>query len=236
MYKFVTVFLGLLAFSSALTPSSFLSASDKKRLTDLFNSNLSGNDLSLSYAVLGLKVLGSNPGNAADLCKKIQASLDSDKVSAEALMAATSAAKSLGSCPLKLNAQASQILKSQASVADLHHGVLSQLNLGQKVDSAAVLKALTEALKKDDSIGSLGLAFNLAAHLGKTEGAAVFDRIEDAIVQADEINGKFLQFEGGLSVSSQVISGAYALAQTLGKAPPISKLQSVKLANYFISR
>ena len=80
------------------------------------------------------------------------------------------------------------------------------------------------------------MAFTLASNLGKSDGATIFDRIEDAIVQADEINGKNLQFEGGLSVSSQVITGAYALAKTVGKAPPISKLQSVKFANYFLSR
>ena len=129
-----------------------------------------------------------------------------------------------------------QVLKSEASVQDLYHGVLSQINLGQKVTGSAVLKTLTEALKKDDAIGSLGMAFSLAANLGKTEGSAIFDRIEDAIVQADEINGKVLQFEGGLSISSQVITGAYNLAKVVGKAPPISKLQSVKLANYFLSR
>ena len=56
------------------------------------------------------------------------------------------------------------------------------------------------------------------------------------MVQADEINGKNLQFEGGLTVSSSVVSGAYALAKTVGKAPPISKMQSVKFANYFLSR
>jgi ribosomal protein S6E (S10) len=28
-----------------------------------------------------------------------------------------------------------------------------------------------------------------------------FERIEDAIVQADEVDGKFLQFEGGLSIT-----------------------------------
>jgi oligosaccharyltransferase complex subunit delta (ribophorin II) len=40
----------------------------------------------------------------------------------------------------------------------------------------------------------------------------VFDRIEDAVVQADEINGKVLQFEGGLAVTSNIIAGAYKLA------------------------
>lgn len=110
------------------------------------------------------------------------------------------------------------------------------MNLGQKVTGSSVIKSLTDALKKDDSIGSLALAFNLASQLGKSEATALYDRIEDAIVQADEINGKILQFEGGLTVSSQVINGVYALAKLVGKAPTVSKLQAVKFANYFLSR
>ena len=45
-----------------------------------------------------------------------------------------------------------------------------------------------------------------------TEVSPIFDRVEDAIVQADEVNGKILQFEGGLAVTSNIISGAYKLA------------------------
>ena len=42
--------------------------------------------------------------------------------------------------------------------------------------------------------------------------SSVFDRIEDAVVQADEVDGKFLQFDGGLAVTSNIIVGAYKLA------------------------
>lgn len=45
-----------------------------------------------------------------------------------------------------------------------------------------------------------------------------------------------LQFEGGLSVTAQVISGAYKLAKTIGKAPSINKDQANKFAEYFVSR
>jgi oligosaccharyltransferase complex subunit delta (ribophorin II) len=47
---------------------------------------------------------------------------------------------------------------------------------------------------------SLGFSFHIAAQLG-TDGTFAFDRIEDAIVQADEVDSRFLQFEGGLSIT-----------------------------------
>jgi hypothetical protein len=47
---------------------------------------------------------------------------------------------------------------------------------------------------------SLGYLFHIAAGLGSAGSFAV-DRIEDAIVQADEIDRRMLQFEGGLSIT-----------------------------------
>ena len=56
---------------------------------------------------------------------------------------------------------------------------------------------------------SLGYSFHIAAQLG-TDGTFAFDRIEDAIVQADEVDSRFLQFEGGL-----IITGMYVTCQWL---------------------
>merc|ERR1711988_230425 len=234
MLRFLVIFT-VFALAQGLTPSSFLTSVDKGRIKGLFVSNLNDQS-SVSYAILGLKLLGETIPNGAELCKVLQANIDKPEATGDAIFAATSAAKALGSCTLKPNAAVTKVLKLESSVQELYQGTLSQLNLGQKICQSCVAKSLTDALKKDDGIASLGMAFNLAANLDKEEGAAIFERIEDAIVQADEINGKNLQFEGGLSVSSSVISGAYALAKTVGKAPIISKLQSVKFANYFLSR
>ncbi len=64
----------------------------------------------------------------------------------------------------------------------------------------------------------------------------MFDRIEDAVVQADEVDGNLLQFEGGLSVTSIVLTGAANLAAKTKKALPLTGDQAVKFANYLLSR
>lgn len=45
----------------------------------------------------------------------------------------------------------------------------------------------------------------------------LFYAVNDAVVQADEVDGRYLQFEGGLSVTSNIVSGIYSLAQAASK-------------------
>lgn len=73
---------------------------------------------------------------------------------------------------------------------------------------AKLVKNLQTILKKDDSLNSLGYSFNVVADMGGAHGQAIVDRIEDAIAQADEVDGKMLQFEGGLSTTALVLNGA----------------------------
>lgn len=103
-------------------------------------------------------------------------------------------------------------------------------NIKQKLS-----KNLQAILKKDDSLQSLGYGFYLASEFG-LPGAFAVDRIEDAIAQADEVDGKLLQFEGGLSVTSLVINGAFKVTAANNKPSPVNAEQAKKFANYFVSR
>lgn len=49
---------------------------------------------------------------------------------------------------------------------------------------------------------SLGYTFHIGSQL-KGDVSSIFERIEDAIVQADEVDGIMLQFEGGLSITGK---------------------------------
>jgi oligosaccharyltransferase complex subunit delta (ribophorin II) len=96
-------------------------------------------------------------------------------------------------------------------------------------------KNLQALLKKDDSLQSLGYGFYMASELGPA-GAFAIDRIEDAIAQADEVDGKMLQFEGGLSITSLVINGVFKVSSVNAKPSPLTTDQAKKFATYFLSR
>jgi len=230
--------LSVVILGQALTPSSFLSTIDKERLQTMFDSSLnpSSDTSSLAYSILGYSLLKLPLPSDPKLCLAMEGANDDQSV--ETLYLTTSAALVLG-CPVKLGAAATAALKNgqgtSATAASLFFSVKTETNLGGKLNSAEIKKALTAALKKDDSLLSLGLAFHTAAML-EGDMTAFYDRIEDAIVQADEVDGKMLQFEGGLSVTSIVLTGAFALAEKTGKPVPMTGEQAVKFANYLMSR
>lgn len=240
----VAVVLSLAVLSSALTPASYLTSGDKDRLRNVFKASLAQDDLSsVAYSVLGFKLLGEAVPDSASVCKKLQKGVEGGDVQVAAVYQAVVASKALDGCSVQLSAGASKAvadaLASDASVSNLFYAVSATLaDAAKKLDGAATLKTLQAALKKDDSLPNLGFAFQIASVLKDVDVNAIFDRVEDAVVQADEVNGKVLQFEGGLAVTSNIISGAYKLAghAKVNKAPALTKVQAIKFANYFVSR
>lgn len=82
---------------------------------------------------------------------------------------------------------------------------------------------------------SVGHALNIAADLG-AHGSAISKWIEGTIAQADEVDGKLLQFEGGLSITALIINGALKLTASTKSAAPLNEEQTNKFVAYFLSR
>uniref|UniRef100_A0A1L8E1D4 Dolichyl-diphosphooligosaccharide--protein glycosyltransferase subunit 2 n=1 Tax=Nyssomyia neivai TaxID=330878 RepID=A0A1L8E1D4_9DIPT len=130
------------------------------------------------------------------------------------------------------------LAKDAASAPEVFYNFFAAKAAGLTLDDAAKLRAvknLQAILKKDDSLSNLGHAFAVAAEAGGN-GVLILDRVEDAIAQADEVDGKMLQFEGGLSITALVLSGALKLTAAQKKPHPISAVQATKFATYFLSR
>lgn len=231
-----SVFSFLLLVGATLAVSSYLNDNDQARFENILLSGLSSDDVGvLNHAINGLTLLGKSIPDKKNLCKKLQ---NKSERSSEAVFHISKATSALG-CTFKPESGVRDKLESKLvasnGIAEIYYATGALSTLGYRLETSKILKAINGALKKDDSITSLGQAFHIAAILDG-DVSSIFDRVEDAIVQGDQVDGKMLQFEGGLSVTALVISGAYKLSEAVGRSPPITKEQANKFAEYFVSR
>lgn len=76
-------------------------------------------------------------------------------------------------------------IKEGATVSQLHRATLSLINLSKQIDSAKVKKLLLEALKKDESLLSIGLAFQTAAKLTGADNLNAFaDKSKKSLIHS----------------------------------------------------
>ncbi|KAK0162835.1 hypothetical protein PV327_006579 [Microctonus hyperodae] len=228
--------------------NSYLSKSDREKLQKVVEPGLKLTNIpSTYYAVVGYKLLGEPIPNTSDICNYLLKSCTSNlDTNVENIFYIASALQHLGSCPplsastitTLTKALSAVIDKETSTIPELYHAISAYVSLAQKLSDSTiskVMKTLQAALKKDDNLSNLGYTFHIAALLGPG-GAFALDRIEDAIVQADEVDGRYLQFEGGLSVTSLVVTGIARLSASQKKPPPVTPQQIVKMTNYLLSR
>ncbi|KAH8316693.1 hypothetical protein KR067_013529, partial [Drosophila pandora] len=227
---------------SARTVDNHLGAKDLTRLQKVFVDGYGSSDLqSIFFSSLNIQL--TDASQKEPLCKKIATLHAESKLNGfEKDYYYIGASKNLG-CSAKL--EESLLSKVYASLnselgssQEIFYRVVTHKVLGVEINEATqtkVAKRLQELLKKDDTLSGLGYAFNAATQLGSS-ASFVANRVEDAIVQADEVDGKLLQFEGGLSITSLIINGAFGVAKSFNKPSPVTAEQAVKFANYFLSR
>ncbi|KAL7288119.1 hypothetical protein TKK_0017782 [Trichogramma kaykai] len=236
----------LIAADVPTSTNSYLTKDDKLRLKKVLEPGFKFQDLaSLHYAIVGYKHMKEPIKLIGETCEYLIKTSKEPRLTAEQLFYVANSWKSAERCqPKSLNLDnlvksVKTILdKDGSTVAELYYSVSAMNLLNQKIPDVTVnklVKTLQLALKKDDSPLNLAYVFHIAAHLGSS-GSFAFNHIEDAMVQADEVDGRYLQFEGGLSVTSLLVNGVFKLSQSLKKKAPLTQLQIVKLANYFLSR
>ncbi|XP_012231196.2 dolichyl-diphosphooligosaccharide--protein glycosyltransferase subunit 2 [Linepithema humile] len=245
-----TVLLALVAVCAhsalsevAHSTNSYLSTADRLRLKSILESGFQLEDVStVYYAVSGYKLLGEAVPKTDAICKYLIKS-NGENITPETALYLASTWKAIGGCQEFPASAVTKILtnvvqKDTSTLSDLYFAISGLTALSQKVPAARIdklVKLIQAALRKDDSLWNLGYTFHIAADLG-TPAAFAFDRIEDAVVQADEVNGQYLQFEGGLSITSFLINGILKLSTSLKKKPSLNFQQTVKFSNYLLSR
>ncbi|XP_017764697.1 PREDICTED: dolichyl-diphosphooligosaccharide--protein glycosyltransferase subunit 2 [Eufriesea mexicana] len=225
--------------------NSYLTTADRIHLKKILEPGLTSNDVTfLYYAVRGYTFLGEVVPNKQDICNFLIKSMkDGNNITTEKAFYVASIWQTVGNCQGHSTLNIVKVLlnaveKETSSIMDLYYGVSGLVALSKKISAetvANVVKALQNMLQKDDDLWNLGYAFHIASEFGAS-GAFAFSHIEYAIIQADEVDGQYLQFEGGLSVTSFLVNGIFKLSNTLKTKPPLVPQQIVKIANYLLSR
>eukprot|EP00096_Caligus_rogercresseyi_P000489 TRINITY_DN1095_c0_g1_i1.p1 TRINITY_DN1095_c0_g1~~TRINITY_DN1095_c0_g1_i1.p1 ORF type:complete len:643 (+),score=263.75 TRINITY_DN1095_c0_g1_i1:57-1985(+) len=230
--------------------SRFLSPKETEHMKDdVFGSVLSS-DLSsstrqsLHYAIAGSKLLGSlSSAKKEALCSVLAAKIPS----AKDVMQLYDLAVPVGllGCSLSPESlvEAKKVIAAaeQSTPSSLFHAYFSSKGLGlpSPLSAESLEKALSAGMKVDNSLSNLGFAFHLAGEetaLPKKVVPAYYAWIEDAISQADEVDGRLLQFEGGLSATNFILSGILKLCSRVNKAPPMTEETWLKFIQYFMNR
>ncbi|XP_015178957.1 PREDICTED: dolichyl-diphosphooligosaccharide--protein glycosyltransferase subunit 2 [Polistes dominula] len=222
---------------------SYLSENDKIRLKHVIDPGFNLQDpTSTYYSVYGYQLLHEPILNKEKICNYLLKSIgDGNNVVPETAFYIVSAWKAIDTCqdlpiPAITKVLMNTIDKDTSTFAELYYAVNTLTLLSQKITTEKSEKlAKTLAFRKDDSLWNLGYTFHIASDLGSF-GTFALHRIEDAIIQADEVNGQFLQFEGGLSITSFLVNGIFKLSNSLKKKPLLTSQQIVKLTNYLLSR
>ncbi|EDS35152.1 ribophorin ii [Culex quinquefasciatus] len=227
---------------SARTVSKYITAQDQDRYGKIFAEGLKSTDLQAVYFSTASGGL-SAADKTVEACKRLVTVYGESKLNDfERNFYLAGAWKNLA-CKEAIAGKVKDAVKGSlgkdaGSAQEIYFNLFAAKALGLAIDDAVktqVGKNLQALLKKDDTLNSLGHGFAVAAEIGAS-GAFAFDRVEEAFVQADEVDGKMLQFEGGLSITALVVNSAFKLASSLKKPVPINAEQAVKFATYFLSR
>lgn len=234
----ILVLLPIYAWSATPTVAANLSPANLDGLKNQFATALKAfpDIASLHYAVAGTKELN---GQVADsVCNDVKRLVD--KTNIESIYHATQAAGLLSNC--KLNADdfrsliTSTLQSDKSTTADVYYAVRSSVNLGLSIDESAVEKRLTQLAKTDDSISSQGFALLTGAQLSQQVAKFYANTINDLVQQADEIDGRILQYEGGVGTTAMVFNAFYEVAEKAGVPVKIDPKQLVKFATYFSTK
>lgn len=227
--------------AGGLTIANHLTAADKQRLQTVFTEGVSGDDLQNAHHSAKY-IPKSAPGPTANFCHHIaELHRDTNINDFERSFYAISAYKSLlctHQIPGAMIAETTGRHEGYTTAMEIYQTLATRRSLSIQLTDAhkqSLAKNLLAILRKDDSLTSLGYAFNVAAELG-APAAAVADYVEGAIAQADEIDGKQMQFEGGLSVTALLLNGAFRMTTALKRPAPLTAEQALKFTTYLLSR
>ncbi|XP_059058428.1 dolichyl-diphosphooligosaccharide--protein glycosyltransferase subunit 2 [Achroia grisella] len=231
--ELLLLILSIFTISNATLQSTI----DLPRLQVILQDGIKSKDVSsLYFAIKGLKQLKAS---IPDVCQDLKNS-KYDIKNVEQIFYLTNAA-ALSNCQNVLSPDVlktpTQVLdKKDVTIRELYYAVysLKALGKGSIYDKEDALKNLIQLLKKDDSPVNYGYVFGLCEHMGC--GVWTSTHAEGVLLAADESDAKALHFEGGLPVTSLLLTTIVKTYKELKKPLPLTEEQRYKFAEYLLSR
>nr|CAH7747324.1 unnamed protein product [Callosobruchus chinensis] len=252
MYFFKQLILGILLLEAICISvhgsiTGYIDSADKQKFLQILSRTLEppvDDTVSLYYGAKGLQILKKeiNKAKIPEVCKTLKTKFSATD-SLENVFFSLSTWNVLG-CQGKLHEEKlvkelQSILGNENSpVADIRYALeIHSLLKYQAPQPQNIAKTIVNCLRKDDSLPELGHALHAAALLGGEKGNGKFgvERAEEAVARADELDGRLLQWEGGLSVTSLILTGLLRLYPT-GTQLPLAAAQADKVASYLLTR
>lgn len=246
---FASLLIASCLISAQASVTDYIGKSDELRifaeLTKTFLNLTRGDLVTTYYGAKGFTALGETLPKILklDSCAHMENNFKDD-VSPEAAFYALSTwslltcAEVLGSKEPKLHKDSTVkalkvvLEKEDSTTTDLRYALECLKLVGVAVPNPAKVAQLLQArLKDDDSLQSIGQVLHAASLLGNA-GEFALQHVEDVIVQADEVDGRLLQWEGGLTVTGLLLTGLLRLPG----AKPLTQTQADKFATYLLTR
>ncbi|KAL5293385.1 RPN2 family protein [Megaselia abdita] len=238
---FLAVILAIQVSSivSLKAASSHLKAEDLARFQKVFVEGLNSNDLQAIY-YSSLNIQTTSEAEKTKICNNIVVSHAESKFNDfEKNFYLVGAYKNLQCTNLlpqqALDKIAGSLSKDTSTAQEIFFNVVASKRMNVAIPSAVsdrLSKAVQSIVSKDDSLGTLGYALCVANELGVTI-PTLAGKFSEAATMADEVDGKMLQFEGGLGITALVINCGVKALKTNHK---LSEVQVLKFATYFLSR
>jgi oligosaccharyltransferase complex subunit delta (ribophorin II) len=190
------------------------------------------------YSIKGNSLLGEtlSAQNAIEVCTFVKSKVD--KTNIESVFYGTSLAASISNCALPV-ADFEAVLNSASNsqkVVDLYYYVQTAINLKKPIDAKKISKSVLDGLKADTSILNQGYSLQIATLLSENN-KVFYDNIEDILDQADEVDKKYLQYEGGVGTTSLILDGIFELSGKQKQFPAkFTQDRLGKFINYLTSK
>lgn len=125
--------------------------------------------------------------------------------------------------------------KESSTTQEIFFNIVASKRMKVSIPSSVsekLSKSIQSVVNKDESLSTLGYGLCAANELG-INIPSLNGKFTDALVMADEVDGRMLQFEGGLGITALIINCGIKHSKDKNV---LSEAQVLKFATYFMSR